>query len=156
MLAAFLSSFAGMEMKSDKTGGLKKRWSREKKAQFEPPEWLDSIGCEFNSSGNQLSSRPCASRKMIKDAIRSVFKDESESLLFLLWLSLCLYRSFQFSSFSVVQLWRFLTCYCRWWHARQTEGRAWPLVESALVFPRPQQRCQKRALCVPTWVHIMQ
>lgn len=80
---------AGMEMRSDKAG-LKKRWGREKKAQFEPPEWLDSIGCEFNSSGSQLSSRPRASRKMIKDAIRSVFKDESEGLPFLLWRSLCL------------------------------------------------------------------
>lgn len=134
---------AGMEMRSDKTGELKKRWGREKKAQLEPPEWLDSIGWEFNSSGSQLSSRPCASRKTIKDAIRSILKDESEGLL---WLSLCLY---QFSFFSVVQLWRFLTCYCRWWRARQTEGRAWLLVESALIFQPPQQRCQKCVLHVP-------
>lgn len=74
-----------MEMRSDKTGELKKRerWGREKKARLQPPEWLDSKGCEFNSSGSQLSSRPYALRKMIKDAMRSVFKDESEDLLWL-------------------------------------------------------------------------
>lgn len=126
--AACLSvALTGMEMRSDKTGELKQRRGREKKARFEPPEWLDLMGCDFNRSGSQLSSRPYASRKMIKDAMRSIFKDESEGLL---WLSLCL----QFSYFSVVQLWTSLTCYCGWWQARQTEGRAWPLVQNALVF----------------------
>lgn len=134
-------------MRSDKTEELKKRWGREKKAQREPPEWLHSIGCEFNSAGSQLSSRPCASRKMIKDAIRSIFKDESEGLPFLRRLPLRLCRSFQFSSFSVIRLWRSLTCYCRWWRARQTEGRARPLVESALVFPRGHSAAV-RSVCV--------
>lgn len=125
--ARFSAALAGMEMRSDKIGELKQRRAGQKKTRFEPPEWLDLMGCDFNRSGSQLSSRPCASRKMIKDAMRSVFKDESEGPL---WLSLCL----QFSYFSVVQLWTSLTCYCRWWQARQTEGRAWPLVQNALVF----------------------
>lgn len=75
-----------MEMRSDKTEELRRRWGLEKKAQREPCERLASIGCKFKSCGSELSSLPSASRKIIKDAIRSVFKDESGGLLS--WLSL--------------------------------------------------------------------
>lgn len=74
---------AEMEMSSDKAGELKRRWATENKAQLRPPEWLHSTGCEFSGPGTRLSSCPRASRKVIKDAIRSVFKDESECPLFL-------------------------------------------------------------------------
>lgn len=73
-------------MRSDKTEELRRRWGLEKKAQREPRERLASIGCKFKSCGSELSSLPSASRKIIKDAIRSVFKDESGGLLS--WLSL--------------------------------------------------------------------
>lgn len=49
-----------------------------------PPEWL--VGCEFTSSGGQLWSCPRASRKMIKDVIRSAFKDESRAFVSHSWL----------------------------------------------------------------------
>lgn len=74
-------------MRSDKTEELRRRRGLEKKAQREPRERLASIGCEFKSCGSELSSRPSASRKIIKDAIRSVFKDESGGLLSSLSLS---------------------------------------------------------------------
>lgn len=117
-----------MEMRSDKTGELKKK-ERDGAGRRKPGFSLlsDSTQKDVNSIVLEANCRvvPTHWGRWLKMQWGASLKMNQKTSCD----SLCL----QFSSFSVIQLWTSLTCYCRWWWARQTEGRAWSLVENALV-----------------------